>query len=218
MSFLNLPNETILQIARDQEPRDLYALLRVNKRLAFLLRIALIDRVCELRKGQMCKNALYTAASRGDTVIVQRLLDRGVLGFVGDGALLNDAVMRLDGAGLRVLLDCGVDPETRDEEQQTPLSVAAKNDRLDAVKLLIDNKRVDLNSVDRTGRTPLSFAAGNGHVAVVKVLLSGTGVDPNKVPRTNEIRVAALGRWIHYFAPRFIIIVQLLQQKKKEKK
>jgi hypothetical protein len=179
MPFLNLPNETILQIAREQNPQDLNSLLRTNQRLASLLKTALIDCVCELRLQQKCKLALYAAATRGDTVIVRRLLDRGILDFVGDGALLNDAVMSLDEAGLRVLLDCGIDPETRDEEQQTPFSVACRHNRLDAVRLLVDDARVDVNSVDRTGRTALSHAAGSGHAQVVRILLHDERVDPN---------------------------------------
>ncbi|RPA92305.1 ankyrin, partial [Choiromyces venosus 120613-1] len=78
-----------------------------------------------------------------------------------------------------VLLDCGIDPETRDSEQQTPLSVASRHNRLDAVKLLIEDERVDVNSIDRNGRTALSFACGYGHVEVVRLLLGDTKVDPN---------------------------------------
>ncbi|KAG0634860.1 ankyrin repeat-containing domain protein [Tuber brumale] len=179
MPFLNLPNETILQIAREQTPKDLSALLRTNRRLAGLLKTALIDCVCELRAAQTCKRALYAAATRGDAAVVRRLLDRGILEFVGDGALLNDAVMSLDVAGLRLLLDCGIDPETRDEEQQTPLSVACRHNRLDAVKLLLDDTRVDYNSLDRTGRTALSHAAGSGHKEIVRILLDVTGLEPD---------------------------------------
>jgi len=188
MSFLDLPNETILQIAREQEFQDLNALLRTNRRLAHLLRTALIDNVCAIRAGQVCKRALYAAADRGDKEIVQRLLDRGVLEFVGDGALMNDAVMSVEEMGLKVLLDCGLDPETRDGEQQTPLSVASRHNRLKAVKMLMDDKRVDVNSTDRTGRTALSLAAGYGHVNVVRALLDDTRVDVNlscKIPTTS---------------------------------
>lgn len=125
------------------------------------------------------KRALYAAASRGDKAIVQRLLDRGVLEFVGGGALLNDAVLAVEEPGLRVLLECGIDPETRDGEQQTPLCVASKHNRLEAVKILIDDGRVDVNSTDRSGRTPLSLAAGDGHVQIVKALLNDERVDVN---------------------------------------
>ena len=180
MSFLDLPNETILQIARKQELQDLNALLRTNRRLAHLLKPELIDNVCVHRAGPICKRALYSAAERGDREIVQRLLDRGVLWFVGDGALLNDAVMSVEPLGLRVLLECGINPETRDGEGQTPLSVAARHNRLEAVKLLMDDIRVDVNSTDHTGRTALSLAAGYGHVSVVRAFLNDTRVDVNK--------------------------------------
>lgn len=179
MSFLDLPNETILQIAREQEFRDLNHLLRTNQRLARLLKTALIDNVCALREVETCKRALYAAANRGDKAIVQRLLDRGVLEFVGQGALLNDAVLSVEEPGLRVLIECGIDPETRDGEQQTPLCVASKNNRLEAVRLLMDDQRVDVNSTDRSGRTPLSLAAGDGHVQIVRALLEDTRVDVN---------------------------------------
>ena len=179
MCFLDLPNETILQIAREQEFQDLNALLRTNRRLAHLLKTALIDNVCALRAGPICKRALYSAADRGDREIVQRLLDRGVLEFVGNRALLNDAVISVEQMGLRVLLECGIDPETRDAEGQTPLCVAARHNRLEAVKLLMEDTRVDVNSRDHMRCTALSLAARYGHVSVARALLDDRRVDVN---------------------------------------
>ncbi|KAG0134435.1 ankyrin repeat protein (3ank), partial [Tuber indicum] len=73
---------------------------------------------------------------------------------------------------LRVLLECGIDPDTRDKNGQIPFSVACRYNRLDVVKLLLYDRRVNIYSRDRTGRTGLSHAAGQGHVVVVRLLMT----------------------------------------------
>ncbi|KAG0133397.1 ankyrin repeat-containing domain protein [Tuber indicum] len=189
MRFLDLPNEVILLIARQQRPSDLNALLRTNQHLASILKIALIDRVCELRDEQMAKRAIYLAANREDRAGLRFFIDRGLHQLVAGGAVLNDAVMTTDVNVLCVLLECGISPETRDQNQQTALSIACQHNRLNALRMLLDDPRVDLNSQDITGRTPLSYAAGGGHVGVVRVLLADTRVDTNlgcKNPSSNS--------------------------------
>ncbi|KAG0134430.1 ankyrin repeat-containing domain protein [Tuber indicum] len=170
--ILDLPNEIFIHIAYMQKPCDQNAFLRTNKRLASLLNPGLIGRVCALRDEQAGKSGIYFAASRGDRAMVRRFVDGGALEFVAGGAVLNDAVMSLDVSVFRFLIDCGIDPETRDKNGQTPFSVACQHNRLDAVKLLYADPRVNVDSGDRTGRTPLSHAAGGGHVQILRVLLA----------------------------------------------
>ncbi|MGA2218396.1 MAG: ankyrin repeat domain-containing protein [Terracidiphilus sp.] len=61
---------------------------------------------------------------------------------------------------------------SKDEKYgQTPLHVAAFNDRLEVAKLLIDNK-ADVNAVANNGSTPLHLAAAKGNKDIVELLLA----------------------------------------------
>lgn len=61
---------------------------------------------------------------------------------------------------------------SKDEKYgQTPLHVAAFNDRLEVAKLLIENK-ADINAVANNGSTPLHLAAAKGNKDIVELLLA----------------------------------------------
>jgi ankyrin repeat protein len=76
-----------------------------------------------------------------------------------------------------ILLDCA-DPNSKDTNDQTPLSWAARNGHEGVVKLLLNTGKVDVDSkVTKYSQTPLSWAARNGHESVVKLLLSTGKVD-----------------------------------------
>ena len=75
-------------------------------------------------------------------------------------------------AVVRLLLENGVDPESKFTYDQIPLSEAAEKGHEAIVKLLLVIKIVMADSKDiKCGRTPLSYAAGGGHEAIVKLLL-----------------------------------------------
>ncbi|MGO9337783.1 MAG: ankyrin repeat domain-containing protein [Terracidiphilus sp.] len=62
---------------------------------------------------------------------------------------------------------------SKDEKYgQTPLHIAALNDRLDVAKLLLANK-ADVNAKSNNGSTPLHLAAGKGNKDMVELLLAG---------------------------------------------
>jgi ankyrin repeat protein len=54
----------------------------------------------------------------------------------------------------------GVDRDSKDGYDPTPLSWAARKGYEAVVKLLLTRNGVDPDSKDRSGRTPLSWAAG----------------------------------------------------------
>ncbi|KAF2133116.1 ankyrin [Dothidotthia symphoricarpi CBS 119687] len=58
--------------------------------------------------------------------------------------------------------------------RRTPLSWAARYGHEGTVKLLLESRKVDVNSKDRDGGTPLWWATRYGHEGVVQALL-GTG-------------------------------------------
>ena len=64
----------------------------------------------------------------------------------------------------------GVDPNSKDNNGQTPLSWAAEKGYEVVVKQLLATDGIDPNFKDKCGQTPLSWAAANGHEAVIKLL------------------------------------------------
>ena len=73
-----------------------------------------------------------------------------------------------------------------DIKEKTLLSYAANQGHEAVVKLLLDTKKVDIDSKDKDGLTPLSEAADNGHESVVKLLLENNAAleTKNKNGRT----------------------------------
>jgi ankyrin repeat protein len=69
-----------------------------------------------------------------------------------------------------LLLENGIEVDSKSQNGRTPLWYAAGNGHEAVVKLLLD-KGVDVDSRDNDGRTPLLWAAENRHEAVVKLLL-----------------------------------------------
>lgn len=78
---------------------------------------------------------------------------------------------------VQVFVSCGVDLETRDERNWTPLMASAFNGNLELAKLLIKcGSRVSTR--DKNGYTPIHWAAYNGHVDLIKILIEH-GAEPN---------------------------------------
>jgi ankyrin repeat protein len=65
-----------------------------------------------------------------------------------------------------------INPNSKEKKKGlSPLSVAVEEGRVDVVKILLEDERVEQDSHDHDGRTPLSLAAGAGHAEVVQLLL-----------------------------------------------
>jgi len=73
--------------------------------------------------------------------------------------------------------EAGADVESKDGYERTPLSLAAWNGHLEAVKFLLKEARADVQSKDEDGWTPLSWAAKEGHLETVKFLVQEAGAD-----------------------------------------
>jgi ankyrin repeat protein len=71
-----------------------------------------------------------------------------------------------------MLISAGVDPNSRDGNNQTPLAFAARKGLNEIVKLLLATRRTDLNLSDTDGKTPLSLAAEEGYTEIVRLLLT----------------------------------------------
>lgn len=75
---------------------------------------------------------------------------------------------------LKLILEHGIDPNTGDYDNRTPLHLAAAEGHDKAVQYLL-SKGADVNILDRWGTTPLQDAVTHGHVAVAEQLLSRGG-------------------------------------------
>lgn len=92
------------------------------------------------------------------------------------------------------LLDAGGNLEERSDNQSTPLLLAAKGGRLDAVKLLL-KRGASVNVADEPGLwSPLLYAANYGHDEVCKELLAH-GANANHANKfgNTPLHAAAIG-------------------------
>jgi len=181
MSFFSLPPEIILHICQylSHDLCHLNSLLRVNWRLAILLKPVLLDAACDPYPIIQGTRAFYSAVDRGDEASVQRLVKKGILRLAVNGRFLNDAIETQSQRVVQRLLECGAEAGDIAPDGQTPLFVAAKVGRAPVVKLLLSHAGIDVNTPDTLGRTPLYIAAVNGHEEAVRLLLSDARVSVN---------------------------------------
>lgn len=117
--------------------------------------------------------ALFRAAQRGDTDMIDYLASKGVNVSCHATDLLTPlhAVSRwsinLDAA--RALLSWGADIEARDYLGYTPLRWAATQGRVEMIKLLV-GRGANINTPDNYGFTPLYDATREGHEETAKLL------------------------------------------------
>jgi uncharacterized protein len=97
---------------------------------------------------------------------------------------LADAVERRDQAGVRALLQKGVDVNASQVDGTTALHWAAYNEDAETVALLL-RARANVNAVNRYGVPPLALACTNGSAAIVKLLLEA-GADANTTMKGGE--------------------------------
>ncbi|WDK22134.1 hypothetical protein CGRA01v4_13424 [Colletotrichum graminicola] len=89
----------------------------------------------------------------------------------------------------RVLTN-GVDINSKDNTGVTPISWAARNGQVDAVRLLLSQEGIDPDCCDNSGRTPLSWAAEGylwvpqkNYEKIVSLLIANNKVDINSRDR-----------------------------------
>ncbi|KAJ5166811.1 uncharacterized protein N7482_005592 [Penicillium canariense] len=92
-------------------------------------------------------------------------------------SILHEAALEGNVGIVRVLLDRGLDPNSRDRTGRTPLVSAALQSCYGVVKLLVERK-VDLEMKDHQGLTALSTCAFFGLIIPLEILLD-CGADPN---------------------------------------
>ncbi|XP_076299445.1 uncharacterized protein LOC143218247 [Lasioglossum baleicum] len=92
---------------------------------------------------------------------------------------LFEAIGRNNIDDVKELINHGVSIDATNNEGQTPLHYAAKSDKLEVVKYLIEEKGANINVKDNDGQTPLHYAADHGKLEVVKYLIEEKGANIN---------------------------------------
>ncbi len=92
------------------------------------------------------------------------------LGYAYSEESFLSAIERGDEAGIRVFLACGVNVDTRDERDWTPLMTSSFNGN-EKLALLLIRSGAKIQVEDKNGYTPLHWAAFNGYATVVQLLL-----------------------------------------------
>ncbi|KAH9598666.1 Ankyrin repeat-containing domain [Trypanosoma melophagium] len=83
-----------------------------------------------------------------------------------------------DTVGVRILLNCGANTDSRDYNERTPLHIASSKGYVQMVKLLLDFG-ADTTLTDKDDKTALNLAEEGGYDEVVQLLLAHA--DPQKI-------------------------------------
>ena len=78
---------------------------------------------------------------------------------------------------VEILLDRGIEINSKTNDGETALHIAASSGNMNIVEILLD-RGIDINSKDNDGWTALHWAASNGDMNIVEILLD-RGIDIN---------------------------------------
>ena len=130
--------------------------------------------------------ALITAAERGDTDALRRLLDTGAPVNARDARGRNAVLAATQGgheAAARLLIERGADVNAQDEMHDSAFLLAGARGHSGIVRAALGaTPPPDFKRVNRYGGTALIPACHYGHVDTVRVLLT-TAIDVNHVNR-----------------------------------
>ncbi|CAG9171516.1 ankyrin repeat domain-containing protein [Cupriavidus respiraculi] len=138
---------------------------------------------------------LRKAVEFDDGNTVQKLVARGVNPNLKDrkgDPLLVQALREKSLKAARALINAkDIDFDQPNAAGETALMMASLQGELEMVKLMVDDKEVEIN---KTGWTPLHYAATNGHLEIVQFLLERSAyVDPESPNGTTPLMMAARG-------------------------
>ena len=121
-------------------------------------------------RGAHGESALEGAAWHGDAAAVDALLRAGAAASSAHGRALQFAAVRGNTAVVHRLLMAGADPDVRDGNGRSPLSLAALGGHTAVVELLL-NAGAETELRSDTGMTALMQAAVYGHAAAAALLI-----------------------------------------------
>ncbi len=92
------------------------------------------------------------------------------LGFVYSQQSFLNAIENGNQKAIQIFMSCGVNIESRDERDWTPLMISSFNGNEELATFLV-RCGAKVQTTDRNGYSPLHWAAFNGYLVVVKMLL-----------------------------------------------
>ncbi|GAB5357361.1 hypothetical protein AAMO2058_000368100 [Amorphochlora amoebiformis] len=95
-----------------------------------------------------------------------------LVGVSEEGNSIWDCADLGDIEGIRRLINLRVDPDIKDKYHVTPLMHAARSGHIDLIKLLIEDHKVDIHSIDARGANAFIHCCYGGEVDVAKALLN----------------------------------------------
>jgi outer membrane protein OmpA-like peptidoglycan-associated protein len=118
------------------------------------------------------EKAMVEAVQKGDTPMVQSLLDKGVSPNLktDDGQTILMLAAHLGHTEIaRLLIEKGADVNAKDNGGKTALMYAAQTGNIEMARLLLESG-ADLNAVDENGQTALQIAQANNQIEMVEFL------------------------------------------------
>jgi outer membrane protein OmpA-like peptidoglycan-associated protein len=130
------------------------------------------------------EKAMVEAVQKGDTPMVQSLLDKGVSPNLktDDGKTILMLAAYLGHTDIaQLLLDKGADVNAKDDGGKTALMYAAQTGNIEMAKLLLESG-ADLNAVDQSGQTALQIAQDYNQTEMVEFLRNWGKTAPTVTP------------------------------------
>lgn len=140
---------------------------------------------------------LFNAAQEGDLKTLTSLIDTNNIDInieLSSGLSLLHYACKSDNLDLiNYLIDNGIELSKKSKICEEPIHIAALYGKLETVKLLIENYKINPNVQGADNAPVLSYAAISGNLELIKFLVT-SGADPNGRNLYNEkpIHVAAL--------------------------
>ncbi|XP_046346459.2 transient receptor potential cation channel subfamily A member 1 homolog isoform X2 [Haliotis rufescens] len=144
------------------------------------------------------KTVIFLAAEENKAPVLKKLLSypQVKLMIKGNESCVTNPVHVAAQEGyseiLVILLENGALPDSRNEEQQTPLHLAAMFGRMSNVRELVKRDKLLVNAKDGNSNTPLHLAAMQGHDKAVALLLEfGADVASRNYSLSTPLNLAA---------------------------